>query len=207
MTLEMETKEAGFWTRPDPDGETLESALAAAAIPTERADLRGGAGAAAGATVGPDRPVQRIGPLDSFDQSAHWVELRTEILDAPVLDAELLRRAKRAGLSDRCRWPVLRPDLARGERGAILRHLLGRAPGVQDGGTPAPPSSPRSRPTTTKAPTTTDPATESEIAPQTERPKVLILGSGPNRIGQASSSTTPGVHAVDGAAGRRATRP
>ena len=30
----------------------------------------------------------------------------------------------------------------------------------------------------------TDPAAESEIAPQTERPKVLILGSGPNRIGQ-----------------------
>src|SRR5258708_20982982 len=29
-----------------------------------------------------------------------------------------------------------------------------------------------------------DPATESEVAPQTERPKVLILGSGPNRIGQ-----------------------
>ena len=29
-----------------------------------------------------------------------------------------------------------------------------------------------------------DPAAESEVAPQTDKPKVLILGSGPNRIGQ-----------------------
>ncbi len=42
----------------------------------------------------------------------------------------------------------------------------------------------------------TDPAAESEIAPQTERPKVLILGSGPNRIGQGIEFDYSCVHAV-----------
>ena len=42
----------------------------------------------------------------------------------------------------------------------------------------------------------TDPAAESEIAPQTEKPKVLILGSGPNRIGQGIEFDYSCVHAV-----------
>ena len=35
-----------------------------------------------------------------------------------------------------------------------------------------------------------DPAAETEVAPQTEKPKVLILGSGPTGSARASSSTT-----------------
>ena len=42
----------------------------------------------------------------------------------------------------------------------------------------------------------TDPAAESEVAPQTERPKVIILGSGPNRIGQGIEFDYSCVHAA-----------
>src|SRR5690606_6335180 len=49
------------------------------------------------------------------DQIAGLVELRAEIVAAPVLDADLLRRAKRAGLSDR-ELAARRPEVA-GEDG------------------------------------------------------------------------------------------
>ena len=42
----------------------------------------------------------------------------------------------------------------------------------------------------------TDPAAESEVAPQTDRPKVIILGSGPNRIGQGIEFDYSCVHAA-----------
>lgn len=41
-----------------------------------------------------------------------------------------------------------------------------------------------------------DPEAETEVAPQTERPKVLILGSGPNRIGQGIEFDYSCVHAA-----------
>ena len=41
-----------------------------------------------------------------------------------------------------------------------------------------------------------DPAAETEVAPQTDRPKVLILGSGPNRIGQGIEFDYSCVHAA-----------
>jgi carbamoyl-phosphate synthase large subunit len=41
-----------------------------------------------------------------------------------------------------------------------------------------------------------DPAGESEVAPQTDKPKVLILGSGPNRIGQGIEFDYSCVHAA-----------
>src|SRR5205085_4113203 len=37
---------------------------------------------------------------------------------------------------------------------------------------------------------------ETEVTPQTERPKVIILGSGPNRIGQGIEFDYSCVHAV-----------
>src|SRR4030095_15305100 len=61
------------------------------------------------------------------DQLAALVDLRAEIIDAAVLDEPLLRRAKRAGLSDR-QPAALRPELA-GEDGVrTLRHQLGLRP-------------------------------------------------------------------------------
>src|ERR687889_205087 len=62
-----------------------------------------------------------------LDEIHALVNLRRDILDASVLDEALLRRAKRAGLSDR-QLAALRPELA-GEDGVrILRHRLGIRP-------------------------------------------------------------------------------
>src|SRR4029450_6238636 len=111
----METKAAGFWTTPDPEGTTLESTVEelkaghdGRLYTVERA-LR------LGATV---QEVHEGSGIDPWvvDQILSLVELRAEIIAAAVLDEPLLRRAKRAGLSDR-QIAALRPELA-GQAGA-----------------------------------------------------------------------------------------
>ncbi|MFC4946441.1 carbamoyl-phosphate synthase large subunit [Pseudonocardia sp. GCM10023141] len=186
----METTAAGFWTTPDPDGypavdEDITTPTDGRIYAIERA-LRGGASIA---------EVAARSGLDPWflDQILLLVELRQEILDAAVLDAALLRRAKRAGISDR-QLAALRPEFA-GEDGVrLLRHRLGVRPVYKTVDTCA----------AEFAATTpyhysayeTDPDAESEVAPQTEKPKVLILGSGPNRIGQGIEFDYSCVHAV-----------
>ncbi|HEY0699723.1 MAG TPA: carbamoyl-phosphate synthase large subunit, partial [Micromonospora sp.] len=195
----METRAAGFWTVPDPepsadpgDEDALraarERALAALAVPhdgrlytVERA-LRLGATTAEVAAAS--------GGIDPWfvDQIAGLVELRAEIDAAPVLDAELLRRAKRAGLSDR-QVAALRPELA-GEDGVrALRHRLGLRPVYKTVDTCAAEFA------------ATTPYHYSSYDAETEvvgsdRPKVLILGSGPNRSGQGIEFDDSCVHAV-----------
>ena len=116
----METAAAGFWTVPD----TAE--VPDVATPTDgriygvERLLRAGVPAA---------EVARRSRIDPWfvDQIDGLVALRAEIVDAPVLDAALLRRAKRAGLSDR-QLAGLRPEFA-GEDGVrTLRHRLGVRP-------------------------------------------------------------------------------
>jgi carbamoyl-phosphate synthase large subunit len=186
----METTSVGFWTAPDPEGGS--DPLAAVALPTdgriyavERA-LRGGASVA---------DVARASGIDPWfvDQIQAFVELRQDIIDAPVLDAALIRRAKRAGVSDR-QLAGLRPEFA-GEDGVrSLRHRLGIRPVYKTVDTCAAEFAART-PYHYSA-YESDPAAESEIAPQTEKPKVLILGSGPNRIGQGIEFDYSCVHAV-----------
>ena len=188
----METKEAGFWTTPDPEGATLESTLDTVAVPTDGRIYAVERALRLGATVAQVAERSGIDPW-FVDQIASLVELRTEILDTPVLNPELLRRAKRAGLSDR-QVAALRPELA-GEHGVrILRHRLGVRPVYKTVDTCAAEFAALT-PYHYSA-YETDPAAESEIAPQTERPKVLILGSGPNRIGQGIEFDYSCVHAV-----------
>ncbi|CAM3472661.1 carbamoyl-phosphate synthase large subunit [Kibdelosporangium persicum] len=188
----METKAAGFWTTPDPDGATLESTLEqlktghdGRLYTVERA-LR------LGATVEQVHDASGIDPW-FVDQILSLVELRSEILDAAVLDEPLLRRAKRAGLSDR-QVAALRPELA-GEDGVrALRHRLGIRPVFKTVDTCAAEFA-------AKTPYhysayESDPAAETEVAPQREKPKVLILGSGPNRIGQGIEFDYSCVHAA-----------
>jgi carbamoyl-phosphate synthase large subunit len=188
----METKEAGFWTLPDPAGATLESSLAAAEIPRDGRIYAVERALRLGATVA--QVAQRSGIDPWFvDQIASLVELRAEILDTPVLNPDLLLRAKRAGLSDR-QVAALRPELA-GEYGVrILRHRLGVRPVYKTVDTCAAEFAAHT-PYHYSA-YETDPSAESEIAPQAERPKVLILGSGPNRIGQGIEFDYSCVHAV-----------
>ncbi|MET0233469.1 MAG: carbamoyl-phosphate synthase large subunit [Kibdelosporangium sp.] len=188
----METKAAGFWTVADPADATLESTVEqlrtghdGRLYTVERA-LR------LGATVQQVHDASGIDPW-FIDQILSLVELRTEILDAAVLDEPLLRRAKRTGLSDR-QVAALRPELA-GEDGVrTLRHRLGIRPVYKTVDTCA----------AEFAATTpyhysayeSDPAAETEVVAQREKPKVLILGSGPNRIGQGIEFDYSCVHAA-----------
>ncbi|MEV4312221.1 carbamoyl-phosphate synthase large subunit [Actinocrispum sp. NPDC049592] len=188
----METKAAGFWTTADPAGATLESTLEqlraghdGRLYTVERA-LR------LGATVEQVHEASGIDPW-FVDQILSLVELRTEIMAAAVLDEPLLRRAKRAGLSDR-QIAALRPELA-GEDGVrTLRHRLGVRPVFKTVDTCAAEFA-------AKTPYhysayELDPFAETEVTAQTERPKVLILGSGPNRIGQGIEFDYSCVHAA-----------
>ncbi|MGD9531733.1 MAG: carbamoyl-phosphate synthase large subunit, partial [Pseudonocardia sp.] len=180
----METAAAGFWTAPDTD-VPVETPTDGRIYAVER-ELRHGASVA---------DVAARSGIDPWfvDQIAGLVELRGEILDAPVLDEPLLRRAKRAGLSDR-QLAALRPELA-GEDGVrALRQRMGVRPVYKTVDTCAAEFAART-PYHYSA-YETDPAAESEVAPQTVKPKVIILGSGPNRIGQGIEFDYSCVHAV-----------
>ena len=187
----LETKRAGFWTGDDPD-KTLDELLTGLRTATdgrlydiEQALRLGGSVEAVAEASGVDPWF--------VDQIATLVDLRGELVDAPVLNERLLRRAKHSGLSDR-QIAALRPELA-GEAGVrTLRERLGIRPVYKtvdtcaaefDAKTPYHYSSYE-----------LDPAAETEVAPQTEKPKVLILGSGPNRIGQGIEFDYSCVHAA-----------
>src|SRR5437763_1100401 len=179
----METKAAGFWTVPDPAGDPVEALKTphdGRLYTVERA-LR------AGATIAQVHEASGIDPW-FVDQIAGLVDLRAAVSAAPVVDAALMRRAKRAGLSDR-QLAALRPELA-GEDGVrTLRHRLGVRPVYKTVDTCAAEFAAR----TPYHYSSYD--EETEVAPS-DRPKVLILGSGPNRIGQGIEFDYSCVHAV-----------
>jgi carbamoyl-phosphate synthase large subunit len=184
----METAAAGFWTVPDPAGSTRDAALAALRAPhdgwlyvVERA-LR------LGATVDEVSEASGVDPW-FVDQILALVELRGQIEAAPALEPDLLRRAKRAGCSDR-QVAALRPELA-GEDGVrVLRHRLGIRPVFKTVDTCAAEFAAR----TPYHYSCYD--AETEVEPQRQRPKVVILGSGPNRIGQGIEFDYSCVHAA-----------
>ena len=183
----METAAAGFWTVPDDDGPEPD-----VTTPTDGRIYGVERLLRAGVSVAEVAKRSGIDPW-FLEQINGLVELRARILDAPVLDAPLLRQAKRSGLSDR-QLAALRPELA-GEDGVrILRHRLGVRPVYKTVDTCAAEFAART-PYHYSA-YETDPEAESEIAPQPDRPKVLILGSGPNRIGQGIEFDYSCVHAV-----------
>ncbi|MFI2471931.1 carbamoyl-phosphate synthase large subunit [Nocardia xishanensis] len=196
----LETKATGFWTMDDgkwapADGdaqgaidkilEDLRTPIEGRIYQVERA-LRYGAS------------IEDVAAASGIDpwfvaEVAGLVELRQEILDAPVLDEPLLRRAKHYGLSDR-QLAALRPELA-GETGVrALRHRLGVRPVFKTVDTCA--AEFEAKTPYHYSAYELDPAAESEVAPQREREKVIILGSGPNRIGQGIEFDYSCVHAA-----------
>ncbi|MEV5542269.1 carbamoyl-phosphate synthase large subunit [Saccharopolyspora shandongensis] len=188
----METKAAGFWTKADPEGVTVESTLDELRTPHDGRLYTVERALRLGASIEQVHEASGIDPW-FVDQIAAWVELRGEVVEAPVLDAVLLRRAKRAGLSDR-QIAALRPELA-GEDGVrALRHRLGVRPVYKTVDTCAAEFAART-PYHYSA-YESDPAAESEVTEQRERPKVIILGSGPNRIGQGIEFDYSCVHAA-----------
>jgi carbamoyl-phosphate synthase large subunit len=187
----LETKRAGFWTTPDPD-LTVDEVLTALRTPTDGRVYDIELALRLGATVEQVAEASGVDPW-FVDQISGLVALRAEILEAPVLDAELLRRAKHSGLSDR-QIAALRPELA-GEMGVrALRQRLGIHPVYKTVDTCA--AEFEAKTPYHYSSYELDPAAETEVAPQAEKPKVLILGSGPNRIGQGIEFDYSCVHAA-----------
>ncbi|MDG4809234.1 carbamoyl-phosphate synthase large subunit [Micromonospora sp. WMMD1120] len=184
----METQSSGFWTQPDPEGVTLADTLAALRIPHDRRLYTVERALRLGASIA--EVAEASGGIDPWflDQITALIELRAEIVDAPVLDADLLRRAKRAGLSDR-QLAALRPELAAEDGVRTLRHRLDVRPVYKTVDTCAA----EFEATTPYHYSSYD--LETEVVPS-DRPKVLILGSGPNRIGQGIEFDYSCVHAV-----------
>ncbi|MCE5288425.1 MAG: carbamoyl-phosphate synthase large subunit [Nocardiaceae bacterium] len=184
----LETKAAGFWTGVEPDNDPLEDLR----VPKEGRIYQVERALRLGHSV---EEVSEASGIDPWfvDEIAGLIELRNKVVEAPVLDEGLLRRAKFSGFSDR-QIAALRPELA-GEDGVrTLRHRLGVRPVYKTVDTCA--AEFEAKTPYHYSTYELDPSAESEVAPQKERPKVLILGSGPNRIGQGIEFDYSCVHAA-----------
>ena len=188
----METKVSGFWTGSAVEKGDLEALLAEIAIPTDGRIYGIERALAWGASV---EQVYQATRIDRWflEQIKLIASIGTSVRDAAVLDAENIRTAKRYGLSD-LQIAVLRPELGSEEAVRELRWSLGVRPVFKTVDTCA---------AEFEAATPyhysayeTDPAAESEVARQTEREKIIILGSGPNRIGQGIEFDYSCVHAA-----------
>lgn len=192
----MEEKPNGFWTRPDAYfAEGREDDVAAVLedlrVPTDKRIYDVELALRLGASVDEVHEASGIDPWFIAELKA-LVEFRERLVDAPVLDADLLREAKVFGLAD-AQIAALRPELA-GEDGVrTLRWSLGIHPvfktvdtcaGEFEAQTPYHYSAYE-----------WDPDAESEVA-ASDKEKVLILGSGPNRIGQGIEFDYSCVHAA-----------
>ncbi|MCG7275355.1 carbamoyl-phosphate synthase large subunit [Corynebacterium singulare] len=195
----LEGKQAGFWTQPDEyfAGERatdLDAVLKDLERPTEGRMYDIELAFRLGATVEQLHEHSKLDPWFLAELEA-LVQFRSELVDAPVLDAELLRRAKVFGLSD-AQIAALRPEFA-GEDGVrSLRWSLGIRPvyktvdtcaGEFEAQTPYHYSTYE-----------LDPNAESEVRESADgsKGKVIILGSGPNRIGQGIEFDYSCVHAA-----------
>ncbi|MCL2782072.1 MAG: carbamoyl-phosphate synthase large subunit, partial [Actinomycetia bacterium] len=183
----METKQAGFWTAPDPELSD-EELRAAIATPTDGRIYRVEQALRAGWDPAEVSACSGIDPW-FVDQIALLVDLRARLVDAPALTPPLLREAKRHGVSDR-QLAALRPELA-GEAGVrLLRHRAGIVPVYKTVDTCAA----EFAAATPYYYSSYD--EETEVGAQPDKPKVIILGSGPNRIGQGIEFDYSCVHAV-----------
>ncbi|MBC7304284.1 MAG: carbamoyl-phosphate synthase large subunit [Nocardia sp.] len=200
----LETKAASFWTTDDGQWapadpsdpasvrEAIEAILADLRVPTEGRIYQVERALRYGASVAEVALASGVDPW-FVSEVLGLVELRQEVLDAPVLDEDLLRRAKHYGLSDR-QLAALRPELA-GEAGVrSLRHRLRVRPVYKTVDTCA--AEFEAKTPYHYSTYELDPGAESEVAPQREREKVIILGSGPNRIGQGIEFDYSCVHAA-----------
>jgi carbamoyl-phosphate synthase large subunit len=186
----METKVAGFWTSADQHEEfaSIEELLGIASVPTDGRLYAVENALRAGASVDQVAEATGIDPW-FIDQMALILEVGNEVAAAPALTPDLLRKAKRHGLSDR-QIAALRPELA-GENGVrALRHRAGIRPVYKTVDTCAA----EFAAVTPYHYSSYD--EETEVALQPDKPKVIILGSGPNRIGQGIEFDYSCVHAV-----------
>ncbi|RNE49222.1 carbamoyl-phosphate synthase large subunit [Corynebacterium alimapuense] len=193
----LEQKQAGFWTKPDEffAGERagdLEAVLADLKRPTEGRMYDVELALRLGASIEQAYEASSIDPW-FLAELKELVDFRQILQDAPVLDEDLLREAKYLGLSD-AQIAALRPEFA-GETGVRrLRWSLGIRPVFKTVDTCA--AEFEAKTPYHYSAYELDPDAESEVAPQTEKDKVIILGSGPNRIGQGIEFDYSCVHAA-----------
>lgn len=193
----LETKQEGFWTKDDEyfaeeRANDLNAVLDDLRRPTEGRLYDVELALRLGGTIEQLHEASQIDPWFLAELQA-LVDFRTKLIEASVLDEDLLREAKYMGLSDK-QIAALRSEFA-GEDGVrALRWSLGIRPvyktvdtcaGEFEAQTPYHYSAYE-----------LDPAAESEVEAQTEREKVIILGSGPNRIGQGIEFDYSCVHAA-----------
>ncbi len=196
----LETKAAGFWTEPDrPDPATLdvEAVLADIAVARDGRMYKIMQLLDAGASI------ERICQATAIDpwflaEIAQIGAVGASVREAATLDADLLRYAKFTGLSD-TQIAALRAasgDVALSEEAAVrdYRHAQAIRPVYKTIDTYA--AEFEARTPYHYSSYELDEAATSEVAPQTERPKVIILGSGPNRIGQGIEFDYSCVHAA-----------
>ncbi|QNH96050.1 carbamoyl-phosphate synthase large subunit [Corynebacterium anserum] len=193
----LETKQAGFWTQSDETfagerAQDKDAVLKDLAVPTEGRMYDVELALRLGATVEEVYEASKIDPW-FLEEVKALVEFREELVEAPVLSEDLLREAKYYGLSDR-QIAALRPELA-GEDGVrALRWSLGVRPVFKTVDTCA--AEFEAKTPYHYSSYELDPEAESEVTPQKDKKKVLILGSGPNRIGQGIEFDYSCVHAA-----------
>jgi carbamoyl-phosphate synthase large subunit len=189
----LETKRAGYWTGPEVETESLEALLADLSVPQDGRMYGIEKAFALGATVEQLFEATKIDPwfLDQFQQ-IH--ELGEQIRAAENLDELTLRQAKYHGLSDR-QIAALRPSQFADEDAVrALRDELKVHPVYKTVDTCA--AEFEARTPYHYSTYELDPNAETEVAEQRDLPKVLILGSGPNRIGQGIEFDYSCVHAA-----------
>ena len=178
----LEQRGAAFsWTSAPGDKHEL---LARAAVPHDGRISLVHQAIRAGATVDEVHAATGIDPW-FVDQILLIEEVAREVTAAPEVDAALLRKAKRHGFSDPQIGELRNqsPQLVR-----ALRHALGVRPVYKTVDTCAA----EFAATTPYHYSSYD--EEDEVRPR-ERPAVIILGSGPNRIGQGVEFDYSCVHA------------
>ncbi|AKK06029.1 carbamoyl-phosphate synthase, large subunit [Corynebacterium mustelae] len=193
----LENKQAGFWTVPDEafagdKAADVQALLTDLKRPTEGRMYDAELALRLGASV---EDVYQASGIDPWflAELKQLVDFRQELVEAKTLDENLLRRAKFYGLSDR-QIAALRPEFA-GEDGIRrLRWSLGIRPVFKTVDTCA--AEFEAKTPYHYSAYELDPAAESEVQPQTEKDKILILGSGPNRIGQGIEFDYSCVHAA-----------
>ena len=188
----LETKRAGYWTGPDVEATDLDSLLAELSIPRDGRVYGLEKAFALGATVEQLFDATKIDPW-FLDQILQIHELGDTLREAPEVTERVLRRAKHHGLSDR-QIAALRPEIGGEDAVRALREQWDVHPVYKTVDTCA--AEFEAKTPYHYSTYELDPAAESEVAPQTERPKVLILGSGPNRIGQGIEFDYSCVHAA-----------
>ncbi len=182
----IDTRDSSFhWRGATPDAEAVRALVADAAVPTVDRLVKVQQALRGGATIEELYAATGIDPW-FLDQVALVNEVADRVRRAPALDARLLGEAKRHGLSD------AQVGELRGLSEITVREIR-RAHGLHPVFKTVDTCAAEFAATTPYHYSSYD--LETEVAPR-EREAVLILGSGPNRIGQGIEFDYSCVHAT-----------